>query len=621
MAIPSTIRGVPRPTVNLHRLLGAPARGIELQRTAALRLDAEAGHRAARCLEAPTTTPLSPEQALAPGACRPVIDRPVVPKPDLLREAFDGLDLPGGPARVRLLERNMESWNARWQMMKGAEQEINTSYFSLENDPFGYAFLGLLLKKQQEGVDVRVITDAVADTWGTRGFKAKLWGGQDYLQELVGYGAEIGVYNPILGRWKHGWDYAALASNHDKILEVDGKISVTGGRNIGREYLVAPEDMPYSWRDTDVIIEGQGAALGMREAVDVEFERDVNHRIKADLIYNFRKRDVELIGAYAMMDTWLHETPLSTAQRQAAKDNPRYAARLVGELVAATVARLPSEGIDRKPNGREMDKLREIATELISYPAMRGSGHDYDPRAEHHDAEVKIIDQTSVAGGRVNNLADALKTLAAAAQESIVLENPYVVLTEDMILALEAAAARGVEVIIGTNSPLSTDSKVTQAFFLEDWAYILARVPTARILVATGERKLHAKVATIDGKLSAVTTYNMDLLSGYVNSEVGALIWSESFREELMGSFIEDLEKEENGVLEYFIERDQDGFAVLDDQGKPIPVFGPEDHLSTEVLEDYEGRREAWGRRRRESWDALEPLRHPPLSETLFYRK
>jgi putative cardiolipin synthase len=633
--IPNTIRGVPKPHVDLRALHGVPTRGLELQRSAALHIDPEAGRRAARCLRAPTTTPLSPENALAPSACQPISSR-TVPEADPLREAFERLDMPGGPGRVRLLERNQESWNARWQAMKSAEREINVSYFSLERDPFGYAMLGLLLKKREEGVAIRVMTDAMADTFGNRGFKMKLRG-QDYLQELVEHGVEIGVYNPILKRgdkifgddvavynpfkkeWQPMLSYAALASNHDKILEIDGRVSFTGGRNIGREYLVAPEDMPHSWRDTDVIIEGSGAARGLRAAVDIEFESEVNERVEEDFLYNFVKREGELIGAYAMMDIWLNAPQLTAAERRAAKDSPAYASRLANDLVAATVARMPSEGIDRELNGREMKKLREIAAELVTYPAMRGSSRDYDPRAELHNAEVKILDQTSAAGGRINTMAGALEELAAAAQKSIVIENPYVVLTEKMMEAFEEAASRGVEIIIGTNSPLSTDSAVTQAFFLEDWAYILARVPTARFFVATGERKLHAKVATMDDRLSIVSTYNLDLLSGYVNSEVGAAVWSESFNQELMGSFIEDLEEKDNGVVEYLIERDENGLAVLDDEGNPIPVFGPEDHLPPEVLEDYEGRRETWNGRRH--WPWLQPLNHPPLRETRFYRK
>jgi phosphatidylserine/phosphatidylglycerophosphate/cardiolipin synthase-like enzyme len=94
--------------------------------------------------------------------------------------------------------------------------------------------LGHLLKKQLDGVETRVMTDAMADTFGQRGFKMPLRG-KDYLQELANHGGEAYVYHPL---WQRPFnalrgDYAAIASNHDKLLVVDGERGITGGRNIG----------------------------------------------------------------------------------------------------------------------------------------------------------------------------------------------------------------------------------------------------------------------------------------------------------------------------------------------------------------------------------------------------
>ena len=55
------------------------------------------------------------------------------------------------------------------------------------------------------------------------------------------------------------------------------------------------------------------------------------------------------------------------------------------------------------------------------------------------------------------------------------------------------------KITIVTNSLESTDSAVTQGFFLNDWKELEARVPSARIFVATGQRKFHAKAFVLDG--------------------------------------------------------------------------------------------------------------------------
>ncbi len=98
----------------------------------------------------------------------------------------------------------------------------------------------------------------------------------------------------------------------------------------------------------------------------------------------------------------------------------------------------------------------------------------------------------------------------------------------------------------------------------------------------------------MDDEVSIVSTYNLDLLSGYVNGEVGAAVRSESFAARMIEVFLDDMENPENGVLEYEILKDENGRAVLRD-GKPVPVFGPEDHLPQEVLDEYASRRRNWG--------------------------
>jgi len=343
-----------------------------------------------------------------------------------------------------------------------------------------------------------------------------------------------------------------------------------------------------------VALEGEGPAGGLTEALDIE-----------------------LIGAYVLMDQRLKDPPLSASDKERLRADPAAREALAAEMVERAIERLPDElpeRLRRAPSERERDKLGELANELVGQLEARGSRHRYQAqRSPEHSSDAKIIDQTSAAGERINGFAPAHKALVESSQKRIVIENPYVVLTEEMMEALDGAAKRGVQIDIITNSPLSTDSATTQAFFLEDWPYILARCPTARIFVATGDRKFHGKSAVIDDQQSLITTYNLDLLSGYVNSEVGAVVDSKAMASELTRDFEADLANPEYGFLEYTIEKDADGKPVLRD-GKPIPTFGPEDHLPQEVLDEYKGKRKLWGKTLREKVGYFEPPRHPPLS-------
>ena len=134
---------------------------------------------------------------------------------------------------------------------------------------------------------------------------------------------------------------------------------------------------------------------------------------------------------------------------------------------------------------------------------------------------------------------------------------------------------------------MSTDSALTQAFFLRDWPEVMARLNGARLFVFGGERKMHAKVAVADDDVSLVSTYNLDMLSSELNGEVGSLMWSKEMAADVANSIQADLSEPANKVIEYTIAREPDGRAVRR-EGKPVVVQGPESHVDAETLRRYQ---------------------------------
>jgi cardiolipin synthase C len=562
---------------------------------------------------APNLTGFSAPKIAAPV---PVSSVEIAAAPSLA-VAFDNIKAPGGPAQSRMLSNGMDAWNARMDIIENAKTSIDASYFIVEKDPFGFAFLGGLLKKQMQGVPVQLSIDAMADTFGKNGFKAS-FKGQDYLQEIVNHGGKGYVYHPVTERIGDAFklDYSVLSSNHDKILVADGKVGITGGRNIAQDYFADPKDLKGAWRDMDVQMEGAGAAAGLKEAFDAELANGgASKPVSKDLFGNWDKKDIQLLGAYEMMNNWLKAPAFSEAQKAELRaDNTKLAAlseELVNSSLSAIQNDLP-EKLKRAPSDKDMTFLREQAGKLVSQLEARGSKASFDAGAAGNtrQTDVKIIDQTSAAAGqRINNIAPALTAMVEGATKRITIENPYVVLTDDMLKGLERASKRGVKIEIITNSPLSTDSDVTQAFFLEDWPMILAKCPTAQIFVATGDRKFHTKSAVIDDDQTFISTYNLDLLSGYVNGEVGALVKSKELADDLNGAFAADKSDPANGFIEYKIQKDAQGNAILKD-GKPVIEFGPENHLPKDILEKYAKKRNLWGNTIRNNVPQFKPLRH-----------
>jgi len=129
--------------------------------------------------------------------------------------------------------------------MKAARHSIHLQYFIWAADPFTEILKRILIEKARAGVRVRLLYDPI-------GSQAHL--SRAYIEELRAAGAEIAPTSPP-------YQFHTISyRNHRKITVIDGRIGYTGGMNIGQEHLDGGKGFD-SWRDTQVRIEGEGAAL------------------------------------------------------------------------------------------------------------------------------------------------------------------------------------------------------------------------------------------------------------------------------------------------------------------------------------------------------------------------
>ncbi len=526
-----------------------------------------------------------------------------------------------GVGQVRRLTDNVMSWNMKWDLVTKAKKTFDFSYYTIERDSYGKAYLGALLYARIKGVEITGGMDYLSNSRG-HGFTDSTMG-VDYLQELVNPleidGKDVppvtlGVYNDYSNRIENfltgGLSYQLLSANHDKFAVADKMEGETGGRNVARLYHQDPKDGPTAWRDDSIQIKGK-VSTGLINALHRELVSPATELIKPDL-YNFNKHATEMLGSYSLMESWTKAPPLtaeeraslglpkggpalSDADKKLLRDPARqklFAEMLLNDALKRlqSLPGVPDE-IRKEPlSSSELDNLNEQALELINDLELRGSRERYD-NLPFVEADVKVIDQIGAAsaavGERYNEMAPGLLHLMRGAQKEIVIENPYVVLTEEMVQAFEEASKRGVKISIVTNSPASTDSIITQGYFLNSWKNVLARVPTARIFVAMGERKFHTKAFVIDGKVSGDTSYNADLLSGLVNSEIGAITRSEANAQDLIQAIGDDLKDPANKFSEWKIKRDAQGTVLRDEKGDPIADRGPEHDVSQKLQRLY----------------------------------
>ncbi|MDF7682851.1 cardiolipin synthase [Lactobacillus sp. ESL0679] len=149
------------------------------------------------------------------------------------------------------------------QDIKNARETINVEFYTFYNDDIGNEILNLLIKKACEGVCVRVLYDA----WGSMG-ATKSWFNQ--LCQVGGQVLPFVTSRNMITRYRINYHL------HRKIVVIDGKISWTGGFNIGDQYLGRKKKFGY-WRDSQVRIVGSASLL-----LQERFVMDWNASIQKD---------------------------------------------------------------------------------------------------------------------------------------------------------------------------------------------------------------------------------------------------------------------------------------------------------------------------------------------------
>jgi len=455
-----------------------------------------------------------------------------------LREVFEGIkvDREYAQTRVRLITANDEAWYSRWKMVEEARDTIDCTYFIIDKDIFGQAFLGLLLKKARQGVRIRLMVDGRVYRMP---YMSKM---PDKVEELAAFpNVQIKLYNSIRKSLVSVFnDYKKIvASNHDKIIICDGLVSIIGGRNIGADYFAQNGENDIVYNDSDVLMQGRHVAGQLKMAFDDEWKFNRNLVVKADAI-NFKDQLATIDLAYRVMTRYMQGTGLFDPEK-------------------ITDGRLKKELIEMN---KEISAYKNISS-YASFQMFRGE----------REKPVKIIDKHSYTGP-LNGITPALTRMIDASRHEIIIQNPYLVITEEAEAALKRAAGRGVSIIFHTNSAESTDSLFPQAFLMNDWKRLLQTMPTARIFVAPSQNeRLHAKMFVFDGTIAVVGSYNMDPLSEDLNSEVVAAIYDKPFAQMTRLRILRLIEKKN---IEYRIQ--------VDASGRIIKAFGPEDHVNEKTL-------------------------------------
>ncbi|HKQ14948.1 MAG TPA: phospholipase D family protein [Steroidobacteraceae bacterium] len=405
-----------------------------------------------------------------------------------------------GQSGSYVLDTGDEALIARAWLTDHAERTLDVQYFIWSTDNVGILAAEALLRAADRGVKIRVIVDDLL-----------MDAPDESLLALAHHpNIDIRIYNP---KSSVGTPLQKKVVNvttdfrgvnqrmHNKVLLIDGKVAITGGRNMADEYF--DYDHEYNFRDRDVLLVGS-----VIRSIGASFEQFWASplSVPVEQLYDgigLMQKHVE-VG-----DAEVQEVYRGLHAYAAAPENFAPEVRAAIEATPQAFPRLGAQTVWGK-------------VEFIS------------------DLPGKNDNKFSLGGGGLTTA--ALARLVEGANETITIQSPYLVASDAAIELFRRAVARGVKVRINTNSLASTDNLMafsgyrSQRKRLLQLGFEITEVqpePVAQRellahLAAAHKTKpvaaLHAKTLVVDHQVVFIGTFNFDPRSENLNTEAGAII-------------------------------------------------------------------------------------------------
>ena len=131
------------------------------------------------------------------------------------------------------------------ESLREATTSIHMEYYIFLDDRVGRSISEVLMDKARQGVEVRVIYDAIG-SWSFR---------KRYIRQMRSAGVEVVAFKPLRFPFI---SFGMNRRNHRKIVVVDSAVAFLGGVNIAKRYVDG--DYLGRWRDEHMRVEGDVVA-------------------------------------------------------------------------------------------------------------------------------------------------------------------------------------------------------------------------------------------------------------------------------------------------------------------------------------------------------------------------
>jgi putative cardiolipin synthase len=387
---------------------------------------------------------------------------------------------------LHLLNTGGEAFDWRLRLIDSATQSLDLQTFLWKDDASGLKVLRHIYEAADRGVRVRILLD---DTF-TATHDEAIWD-IDHHPNI-----EFRIYNPFATRTSsmvvrqllNLGDFSRVDHRmHNKVMLVDNRAAIVGGRNLADEYF-GSHDVA-NFRDMEVLTAGP-AVLSLSRQFDDYWNSDWSFPVDRIITMEPTKSPEEF-------EAWV----LATIERGLEENTATRTQQWLATAVAA------------------------VAGEVMVLAD--------DPASENPDAPEELPTQLS----RV--LIDWME----GANEELILVSAYLIPTPELEQTIERAEDRGVRVRILTNSLRSNNHVAAHSAYRHHVRRLVdhgAELHEVRVFAKDralymeepiGDKHLglHSKLLLIDNHLSYIGSANLDPRSLLLNTEMGLLIRSSEF--------------------------------------------------------------------------------------------
>ena len=372
-------------------------------------------------------------------------------------------------ASVRCLDDNTQALVYRLALIESAQRELIMTTFDMSDGESGQDLMAAMLQAADRGVRIRLMVDGI-NAW-LKLEKSDLFGAFSTHPNI-----EIRFYNPIrlTKLWKLNYRM------HDKYLIADDTAYILGGRNSNNLFLGAYRDTYNIDRDLYVL------------------ER--TEKNASDVMQKKERNSLQDIKAY-FEKIWVQ--PDQKIFRKKETEKTKEGLALLREHYKELQTAYP-EAFSETETLLTQDLIRVDSIQFLHNPL-------------YADEKVPVVYQ---------RICQEMEQ-----GETILIQTPYIICDKGMYQDLSELCRAGKQIEIITNAVESGANPWGCTDYLNERKSILKT--GAGVYACMAGQSLHTKTVLIDDETSIVGSYNLDLRSTYLDTELMLLVKSKELNKQL----------------------------------------------------------------------------------------